>query len=40
MLDCSVALAMPKSASLTRSIVGAQQVARLDVAVHDALRCA
>ena len=35
MLDCSVALAMPKSASLTSPSLRAQQVARLDVAVDD-----
>ena len=32
-----IALAIPKSASLTDAVVGAQQVARLDVAVHDAV---
>ena len=37
MLDCSVALAIPKSASLTSPSAGAQQVAGLDVAVHDAV---
>ena len=38
MSDCSAALAMPKSASLTWPLSrGAQQVAGLDVAVHDAV---
>ena len=37
MLDCSVALAIPKSASLTTPSSETQQVAGLDVAVHDAV---
>ena len=37
MLDCSAALAMPKSASLTTPSGVTQQVAGLDVAVDDAV---